>query len=126
MKQQVTYKFLHVGDAVEGEDQHDLSCRTIKEYSKQTVYAFNKLAELSFEKGKPHNPSLIARIRAILTMLEYDADPKVDITMGIFQIGILLKRSRFLTTKHTNNQLLQEVENSTKERDVRKRSPSPT
>ncbi len=44
-------------------------------YSGQTIYTFNKLTELFFEKGKPHNASLIARVRAILTTLEYDEDP---------------------------------------------------
>ena len=110
MKQQVTYKFLHVGDAVEGEDQHDLLCRkcyppqdqpkheafdqfwgiiehlelNFGGYSEQIIYAFNKLSELSFDKGKPYNPLLIAGIRAILITLEYDAEPEVNITTGIF------------------------------------------
>ena len=94
-------------------------------YSGQIIFAFSKLAKLFFDKGKPHNASLIAGIRAILITLEYDADPEVDITTVIFQMGILLKRSKFLTTKHSDNQLLRKMENSTKERDVRKCSSSP-
>jgi len=47
----------------------------VEGYSGQTIYAFNKLAELSFDKSKPHNPSLIAGIRAILTTLEFDTEP---------------------------------------------------
>ena len=69
-------------------------------YSGQTIYAFNKLVKLSFNKGKPHNSSLIVGIRAILTTLKYEAKPAVDITMGIFQIKILFKRSRLFTTEH--------------------------
>jgi len=57
---------------------------------------------LSFDKGKPYNPSLIAGIRVILTTLEYEAKPEMDITIGIFQIRILLKRSKFLTFTHTD------------------------
>src|SRR6266540_1217643 len=97
----------------------------VRGYSEQTIFAFNKLAELSFDKGKPHNVLLIAGIRAILITLEYDADPEEDMTMVIFQIGILLKRSKFLITEHSDDQLLREVENSTKKRDARKHSPSP-
>ncbi len=97
----------------------------VREYSGQTIYAFNKLAELSFEKGKPHNLSLIARIRAILITLKYDTKPEVDIITGIFQIGILLKRSRLFTLTHTDQQLLQEVQSLTRNRKERKRSPSP-
>ncbi len=44
---------------------------SIEGYSGQTMYAFNKLTELSFEKEKPHNASLVARIKAILTTVEY-------------------------------------------------------
>ncbi len=94
----------------------------VRGYSKQTIFAFNKLAELSFDKGKPHNSSLITEIRAILSILKYDAEPEVDIITGIFQIEILLKRSKFLIISHTDQQLLQEVESSTRERDARKRS----
>ena len=72
----------------------------VREYSGQTIYAFNKLAKLSFDKSKLHNPSLIAGIRAILLTLEYDAEPEVNITTAIFQIGILLKRSRFFTSAY--------------------------
>ncbi len=50
-------------------------------YSGQTIYAFNKLTELSFEKDKSHNTSLITEVRAILTTLEYDKDLRVDVTM---------------------------------------------
>jgi|SRR6266498_2591400 len=97
----------------------------VKGYSGQTIFVFNKLAELSFDKGKPYNTSLIAGIRAILTTLKYDAKSEVDIITGIFQIGILLKRSRFFTSEHTDQQLMQEVQSSTKKRDSRKRSSSP-
>ncbi len=44
---------------------------SVEAYSGQTIYAFNKLAELSFEKGKPHNALLVAGIRAMLIILEY-------------------------------------------------------
>jgi len=117
-----------VRGVVEREDQHNLSCRTcylIKDHPKhegfdrfwelleqmyldvrgyfgQTIYIFNRLAELSFDKGKPHNASLIAEIRVIMTTLEYDTELEVDIIMRIFQIRILLKRSRFFTTEHTD------------------------
>jgi len=53
-------------------------------YSGQIIFVFNKLAELSFDKSKLHNPSLIVEIRAILSTLEYDAEPEVNIIMGIF------------------------------------------
>ncbi|SRR6266498_1796100 len=94
-------------------------------YFRQTIYAFNKLSELSFDKEKPHNASLIAGIRAILITLEYDMELKVDIITAIFQIRILLKRSRLFTSEYTNQQLLQKVQSSTKERDVKKSSSSP-
>ncbi len=61
-------------------------------YSGQTIYVFNKLTELSFEKDKPHNALLIARIRVILTTLEYDEDLPMDITITTYQIRILLKK----------------------------------
>ena len=91
-------------------------------YFGQIIFAFSKLAELSFNKGKPHNASLIVKLKAILITLEYDADPEENITTIIFQMGILLKRSKFLTTEHIDDQLLQEVEALTRERDARKRS----
>src|SRR6266540_7420959 len=50
---------------------------------------------------------------------------KVDIITAIFQIRILLKRSRLFTSEYTNQQLLQKVQSSTKERDVKKSSSSP-
>ncbi len=74
----------------------------VRGYSGQTVYIFNKLTKLSFEKGKPDNALLIAEIKAILTTLEYDVDPEVDITTAVYQIGILLKKSRLLSTEHTD------------------------
>src|SRR6266540_1126604 len=94
-------------------------------YFRQTIYAFNKLAELSFDKGKPHNLSLIVGIRTILITLKYDEEPEVKITTAIFQIRILLKRLRLFTSAHTDQQLLQEVQSSIKERDVRKWFLSP-
>ncbi len=57
---------------------------SIEGYSEQTIYAFNKLAELSFNNKKSYNPSLIVGIRVILTTVEYDDELKEDITMGIF------------------------------------------
>ncbi len=75
---------------------------SIEGYSKQTIYVFNKISKLFFENKKSHNASLIAGIRAILTTVEYDNEPEVDITMGIFQIRILFKRSRLFTTTHTD------------------------
>jgi len=60
------------------------------------------LTELSFEKGKPYNASLIARIRAILTTLEYDAEPLKNVTTATYQIRILLKKFRLLMTEHTD------------------------
>src|SRR6266542_4243915 len=97
IKQQATHKLMHVRGGRGGEDHQDLSCQTcyptkdiikheafdrfwglidqmelsMKVYSGQMIYAFNKLTELSFEKGKPHNASLVAGIRAILSILEY-------------------------------------------------------
>ena len=78
----------------------------VRGYSGQTIYAFNKLVELSFKKDKPYNPSLIVGIRAILITLKYDAMSEVDIITEIFQIRILLKRSRFFTLTHTDQQIL--------------------
>ncbi len=71
-------------------------------YSGQTIYAFNKLTELSFEKGKPHNPSLVAGIKAILITMEYAERPQVDIPTATYQIGIMLKKSKLFTTEHTD------------------------
>ena len=81
----------------------------VRGYSGQIIYVFNKLAELSFDKGKLHNSSLIVRIRVILSTLEYDAEPEMNITTEIFQIRILLKRFRFFSSAYTDQQLLQEV-----------------
>ena len=72
----------------------------VEGYSGQTIYAFNKLTELSFKKGKPHNALLIAGIRAMLTILKYVEIPKTDVTSVTYQIGILLKKSRLLMTEH--------------------------
>jgi|SRR6266540_1805341 len=95
------------------------------EYFRQIIYAFNKLTELSFDKSKLHNVSLIVGIRTILTTLEYDADSEVDITTAIFQIGILLKKSRLLSIEHIDQQLLKDVEAVTRDRKAKKCSPSP-
>src|SRR6266540_5396699 len=94
-------------------------------YSKQTLYAFNKLAELSFKREKPHNASLIAGIRATLSTIEYESEPAIDIITRIFQISILLKRSRLFTFAHTDQQLLDEVRTSTWKKDARKCLLSP-
>jgi len=75
---------------------------SVEAYSGQTIYAFNKLTELSFEKGKPHNALLVTEIKAILSTLEYAEMPKVDIPAATFQIGIMLKKSKLLTTEHTD------------------------
>jgi len=69
-------------------------------YLRQILYAFSKLAELFFEKGKPHNASLIVRIRVLISIMKYDSELTIDTTIGIFQISILLKRSRFFITIH--------------------------
>src|SRR6266540_7154311 len=98
---------------------------SIEAYSGQTIYAFNKLAELSFEKEKPYNVSLVAGIRAMLTTLEYAENPRVDVTSATYQIRILLKKSKMLTTEHTDQQLLAEVVAANKDRDAKKRSPNP-
>jgi len=84
-------------------EQMDLG---VEAYSGQTIYAFNKLTELSFEKGKPHNASLVVGIKAILTTLEYAEKPKVDIPAATYQIGIMLKKSKMFITEHTDQQLL--------------------
>src|SRR6266498_6092410 len=117
IKKQATHKLFHTSDRGVSENTSDLSCQTcypikdiikyerfdrfwglieqldlsIEGYSGQIIYAFNKLIELSFEKGKPHNTSLIAGIRAILTTLEYAEDPRVDVITATYQIRILLK-----------------------------------
>src|SRR6266540_470197 len=96
---------MHVRGGRGGEDQQDLSCQmcyttkdiikheafdrfwelidqmnlSVEAYSGQTIYAFNKLAKLFFEKEKPHNASLIAGIRIILITLEYDEDLPMDV-----------------------------------------------
>ncbi len=95
-------------------------------YSEQTVYAFNKLSELSFDKGKSHNASLLAEIRAILSTLEYDRELRVNMTTATYQIGILLKRSHLLILEQSDDKILQEVGKSTKNWEQRKRSPSLT
>ncbi len=82
---------------------------SVEVYSGQTIYAFNKLTELSFEKGKPHNASLIAGVRAILTTLEYVKNLQVDIASATYQIRILLKKSKMFTIEYTDQQLLEEV-----------------
>ena len=71
-------------------------------YSGQTIYAFNKLTKLFFKKGKPHNTSLIAEVQVILTTLEYDENLPINITIATYQIEILLKKSRLLSTEHTD------------------------
>ena len=73
---------------------------SVKGYLGQTIYAFNKLIELSFEKEKPYNASLVAEIRAILTILEYAKNSRVDVTTATYQLRILLKKSKLLTTGH--------------------------
>ena len=128
IKLQVAHKIMHAGGGMGGEDQQDFSCRTcyptkdivkherfdrfwelieqmnlsVEGYSGQTIFTFNKLTELSFEKDKPHNALLVARVQAILTTLEYNKNPQVDVTTATYQIGILLKKSRLLTTEHTD------------------------
>jgi len=128
VKKQATHKLYHATKGGVGENLPDLSCQTcyltkdiikherfdrfwglieqmdlsIEAYSGQTIYAFNKLTELSFEKGKPHNASLIAGIKAILTTVKYAENPKVDIPTATYQIGIMLKKSKLLTTEHTD------------------------
>ncbi len=97
----------------------------VEAYSGQTIYAFNKLIELSFEKEKPYNASLVAEIRAILITLEYAKKLKVDIPAATFQIGIMLKKSKMFTTEHTNRQLLDKVVTANRDREEKKRSPSP-
>src|SRR6266540_7425974 len=101
-------------------EQMDLE---VEAYSGQTIYAFNKLTELSFEKEKPHNASLVVGIKAILTTVEYVEKPRVDIPTATYQIGILLKKSKLLSTEHTDQQLLEEVVSANKDQEANKRSP---
>jgi len=70
------------------------------EYLEQTLYVFSKMAKLFFEKGKPHNASLIVKIKVLILTFEYESKPVIDISMKIFQIRILIKRSRFFTSAH--------------------------
>ncbi len=128
MNQQATHHQLHISGILGPEDYHILSCRycyLIKDqlkyerfnrfwgilqqmklraigYLRQTLYVFSKLAKLFFEKGKSYNASLIVGIRILISTMKYDSEPTIDITIGIFQISILLKRSRFFTTIHTD------------------------
>src|SRR6266540_2150633 len=151
IKQQALHKAQHVGAGI-GKKASDLSCRTcyltkniikherfdrfwglveqldlsMKAYFRQTIYVFNKLTELSFEKGKSHNTSLVARIKAMLTTVEYAEKPRVDISIATYQIGIMLKKSKLLLIKHTDQQLLEEVASANKDREANKCSPSLT
>ena len=90
------------------------------EYSSQTYYAFSKLAELFFEKGKLYNASLIVRLRALVTILEYDEKSKDNVAGCIFKLGVLLKKLKFFNTTHTDQQLLKEVQNAIRDRNARK------
>ncbi len=152
VKKQATHKLFHATTGGVSENLPDLSCQTcyptkdvikherfdrfwglieqldlrIEGYSGQMIYAFNKLTKLSFEKGKPHNPSLVASIKAILTTVEYAENPLVDIPTATYQIGIMLKKSKLLTTEHTNQQLLEKVAAANKDREAKKRSSSST
>src|SRR6266542_407184 len=151
VKQQATHKLHHATKGGVSENLSDLSCQTcystkdivkherfdrfwrlieqldlsIEGYSGQTIYAFNKLTELSFEKGKPHNPSLVVSIKAILTTLKYAEKPKIDIPAATFQIGIMLKKSKMFTTEHTDQQLIDEVTMANRDREEKKHSLSP-
>src|SRR6266540_3569461 len=146
IKQQATHKLHHAIKGGVSENLPDLSCQIcypIKDiikherfdqfwelierldlstegYSGQTIYAFNKLIELSFEKEKPHNLSLVSGIRVMLTTLEYAEKLKVDVTSATYQIGILLKKSKMLSTEHTDQQLLEEVAIANKDRETKK------
>src|SRR6266498_1399937 len=150
MKIRATHKLHHATEGGVGDNLSDLSCQTcyptqniikherfdrfwemieqmdmgIEAYSGQTIYAFNKLTELSFEKGKSHNASLVAGIRAILTTLEYAENPQVDVASTTYQIRIMLKKSKLLTTEHTDQQLLAEVAAANKDRETKKCSSS--
>jgi len=71
----------------------------ITRYLGQTYYAFTKLKELSFEKGKPYNLSLVAGLKALISTLKYEKEPADDIAGCVFKLGVLLKRSRlFIST----------------------------
>ncbi len=96
----------------------------VNRYSGQTYYAFSKLAELFFEKEKLHNLSLVVRLRVLLFTLEYEEKPKIDIAEGVFKLGILLKRSRFFTSAHTDQQLLKEVQDAIRDRRAKEYLPS--
>ena len=98
---------------------------SVKGYLKQTIYAFNKLTKLSFEKEKPYNASLVVEIKAILIIIEYSENSRVDIPMATYQIGIMLKKSKLLTTEHTDQQLLEEVASTNKDWEAKKWSLSP-
>ena len=128
VKQQATHKLHHATKGGVSENLPDLSCQTcystkdiikherfdwfwglieqldlsVEGYSGQTIYAFNKLTELSFEKRKPHNLSLVAGIKAILTTVKYAENPLVDIPTATYQIRTMLKKSKLLTTEHTD------------------------
>ncbi len=149
-KQLATHKILHIRGVVKTEENHILSCQYyypskdqpkhvafnrfwrilwqinlyFRGYFGQTIYTFNKLAELTFEKEKPHNPSLIAKMRVLLLILEYDDESEVDIVIRIFQIEILLKKSKFFTTSHTDHELIKEMQTATRKRDVKQHSSS--
>jgi len=72
----------------------------VEEYSGQTLYVFSKLAELFFAKGKPHNLSLVAGLRALVSTLEYSKESKVNVTECIFWLDIVFKRLRFFSSSH--------------------------
>jgi len=74
------------------------------------------LAELSFEKGKSHNLSLVIKLRALLLTLKYGKELEIDTAECIFRLGILLKRSRFFTFAYSNQQLLKEVQDAVRDR----------
>ena len=94
-------------------------------YFEQILYAFNKLKELSFEKRKSHNPSLVVGLRTLVSILKYEEKPKVDITDYIFRLGILLKKSKLFTSAHIDQQLLKEIQDVVQDRNARKHSLSP-
>ena len=49
----------------------------------------------------------------------------MDIPTATYQIGILLKKSKLLTTEHTNQQLLDVVAEANRDREAKKLSLSP-
>ena len=67
------------------------------------------MAELSFEKGKSYNLSLVAGLRALVSTLEYAEKSEIDIAECVFRLGILLKRFRLFSSVHIDQQLLKEV-----------------